>query len=69
MTLRLDNSSPKYELAEATLAAIVKHGFYLTHAAVHALPVETVGSHHDDQKNDSDCRVNGKTYSNARTSS
>ena len=31
----------KHELTKATLAAIAKHGFYLTHAAIHALPVAT----------------------------
>jgi hypothetical protein len=39
VTLRLDKSSPNHELIEATRAAIAKHGFYLTHAAVHGLPV------------------------------
>jgi len=41
MTLRCDESSPKYELTKATLAAIAKHGFCLTHAAIHPLPIET----------------------------
>ena len=31
----------KHELTKATLAAIAKHGFYLTHAAIHALPFAT----------------------------
>jgi hypothetical protein len=39
--LRLDNSSLEQELTKATLAAIAKHGFYLTHAAIHGLPVAT----------------------------
>jgi hypothetical protein len=43
----LDRNSPKYELTEATLAAIAKHGFYLTHAAIHGLPVATA---HDGAK-------------------
>jgi hypothetical protein len=41
MTLRCDESSPKYELTKATLAAIAKHGFCLTHAAIHPLPIAT----------------------------
>jgi hypothetical protein len=41
ITLRLDKSSAKHELIKATLDAIAKHGFYLTHAAIHALPVAT----------------------------
>jgi hypothetical protein len=40
----LDSSSPNRELAEATLAAIAKHGFYLTHAANYALPAEPTRS-------------------------
>jgi len=36
----LDKSSPKQELIKATLAAIKKHGFYLTHAALQALPLD-----------------------------
>lgn len=39
ITLRLDKSTPKHELIKATLAAIGKHGFYLTHAALQTLPV------------------------------
>jgi hypothetical protein len=39
--LRLDKNSPNYELIEATLAAIAKHGFYLTHSAIHGFPVAT----------------------------
>jgi hypothetical protein len=39
--LRLDNSAPKYELVAATLAAIAKHGFYLTHSAIHGFPTAT----------------------------
>jgi hypothetical protein len=39
--LRLDKNSPNYELNIVTLAAIAKHGFYLTHAAIHAVPVAT----------------------------
>jgi len=42
IALRLDNSVLKHELTKATLAAIAKHGFYLTHAAIHALPFATV---------------------------
>ena len=38
VTLRLDKCSPKSELNKTTLAAIAKHGFYLTHAAIHVLP-------------------------------
>ena len=41
VTLRCDESSPKYELTKATLAAIAKHGFCLTHAAIHPLPIVT----------------------------
>ena len=41
VTLRLDKSSPKRDLIKATLAAIGKNGFYLTHAALHTLPVAT----------------------------
>ena len=41
ISLHLDNSVLKHELTKATLAAIAKHGFYLTHAAIHALPVAT----------------------------
>ena len=41
ITLRLDKSSPKRDLIKATLAAIGKNGFYLTHAALHTLPVAT----------------------------
>jgi hypothetical protein len=41
ITLWLDKSSPKHELIKATLAAIGKHGFYLTHAALQTLPVAT----------------------------
>jgi hypothetical protein len=55
ITFRLDNRSPKHDLAKATLAAIAKHGFYITHAAIPALPVEIVGSRYDDKTNDSDC--------------
>jgi len=40
ITLRLDKSSPKQELIRATLAAIGKHGFYLTHAALQDLPLD-----------------------------
>jgi hypothetical protein len=36
MTLRLNNNSPKQEIVRATLDAIAKHGFYLTHAAIEA---------------------------------
>jgi hypothetical protein len=39
LTLRLDKSSPKHDLIKATLAAIAKNGFYLTHAALQSLPV------------------------------
>jgi hypothetical protein len=39
VTLEQDKSSPKYELIKATLAAIAKHGFILTHAAIQPLPV------------------------------
>jgi len=37
----LDSSSLNHELARATLAAIAKHGFYLTHAAIQVLPFAT----------------------------
>ena len=40
ITLRLDRSSPKHDLIKATLAAIGKHGFYLTHAALLDLPLD-----------------------------
>jgi hypothetical protein len=36
----LDKSSPKHDLIKATLAAIRKHGFYLTHAALQNLPLD-----------------------------
>ena len=39
ITLRSDKNSSKHELTKATIAAIAKHGFYLTHAATHGLPV------------------------------
>jgi hypothetical protein len=39
--LQLDKNSPNYELNIVTLAAIATHGFYLTHAAIHAVPVAT----------------------------
>lgn len=38
--LRLSKKTPKHELAKATLAAIAKHGFYLTHAAIQGFPIE-----------------------------
>ena len=41
IALSLDNSVLKHELTKATLAAVAKHGFYLTHAAIHALPFAT----------------------------
>jgi hypothetical protein len=37
VTLRRDKDAPNYELINATLAAINKHGFILTHAAIHPL--------------------------------
>ena len=40
ITLRLDKSLPKQELIKAALAAIGKHGFYLTHAALQDLPLD-----------------------------
>jgi hypothetical protein len=55
ITLRLDNSSPKHELTKATLAAIAKHGFYLTHAAIHGLPVAT--AHHQAKSTESTERL------------
>lgn len=39
-TLQLDKGSPKHELIKATLVAIRKNGFYLTHAALHVLPID-----------------------------
>jgi len=44
ITLQLDDGSPQRELSEATLAAIAKHGFYLTHAAIHGLPPATANN-------------------------
>jgi hypothetical protein len=41
ITLHFDNSSSNHELMEVTRAAIAKHGFYLTHAAIQGLPVLT----------------------------
>jgi hypothetical protein len=48
--LRLDKNSPNYELIEATLAAIAKHGFYLTHSAIHGFPVATANAHEKSTK-------------------
>ena len=45
LTLRLDKKLPNYELIEATLAAIQKHGFYLTHSAIHGFPVAIANAH------------------------
>lgn len=42
ITLHLNDSSLKHELANATLAAVEKHGFYLTHAAPQAPPFATI---------------------------
>src|ERR1700686_565684 len=36
LTLRLDRNSPKGKMVKATLDAIVKYGFHLTHSAVNA---------------------------------
>ena len=46
ITLRLDRSSPKHDLIKATLAAIGKHGFYLTHAALQDLPLDLAAWFH-----------------------
>jgi hypothetical protein len=35
-TLRVEKNSPKTEIVRATLDAIAKHGFYLTHGAIDA---------------------------------
>ena len=40
VTLQLDNSNQRRDSIRATLAAIARHGFYLTHAAIHATSVE-----------------------------
>jgi hypothetical protein len=37
VALRRDKNAPNCELINATLAAINKHGFILTHAAIHPL--------------------------------
>lgn len=42
ITLNLGDSSQKHELANATLAAIAKHGFYLTHAAAQVPSYATI---------------------------
>ena len=42
ITLHLGDSSQKHELANATLAAIAKHGFYLTHTAAEVPPFATI---------------------------
>jgi hypothetical protein len=34
------NQFPKYELVRATLSAIAKQGYYLSHAAIGGLPLE-----------------------------
>jgi hypothetical protein len=39
MTLQLDKAERR-ESTRATLAAIARHGFYLTHAAMHTMPIE-----------------------------
>jgi len=37
-TSQSDKDERRRESTRATLAAIAKHGFYLTHAAIHAMP-------------------------------
>jgi hypothetical protein len=39
VAVELDARSAAYDLAKATFAAIEKHGFYLTHAALETLPI------------------------------
>jgi hypothetical protein len=38
----MENNSPKQEIVRATLDAIAKHGFYLTHKAIDAELVAVV---------------------------
>jgi hypothetical protein len=40
VTLQLDKKERRHELTKATFAAIAKHGFYLTHAAIHTMPFD-----------------------------
>ncbi len=40
VTVRSDKKQRRRESTRATLAAIAKHGFYLTHAAIHTLPID-----------------------------
>jgi hypothetical protein len=40
VTVHLDKENQINECARATLAAIRKHGFYLTHAAIPSVPVD-----------------------------
>jgi hypothetical protein len=47
VTLRLDKNSPNQEMVRATLDAIAKLGFYLTHAAIEAEPLAFVTQDHD----------------------
>jgi hypothetical protein len=44
LTLRRDKNAPKYELIKTTLAALARHGFILTHAAIQPLPIAAL--HH-----------------------
>jgi hypothetical protein len=45
--LNLAKSSPKQELAQATVQAIDAHGFYLVHTAFHVLPIEILPPVHN----------------------
>jgi hypothetical protein len=40
LLLQLGKEERRHELTKATLAAIAKHGFYLTHAAIHTMPID-----------------------------
>jgi hypothetical protein len=42
VTFRSDRDEGQRESIRATLAAIAKRGFYLTHAAIHTLPIDYI---------------------------
>jgi hypothetical protein len=44
VTLQSDKDKRRRESTRATLAAIAKHGFHLTHAAIHAMPIDYAAS-------------------------
>jgi hypothetical protein len=47
LSLRLGRNSPQGKIARATIDAIVKHGFYLTHAAVNAELLAFTAPHYE----------------------